>query len=64
MAGGIGWLDNGIAMFNAIYNFVEADCLLRGNTFNKELLKVHQLCRQKNKKGPDRSTEGESLVTT
>ena len=48
--GGIGWSDDGIAKYNDIYDLVESDRQLRGNTFNQELLKVHQRRRQKNKK--------------
>ncbi len=40
--GGIGLLDEGIAKYNEIYDLVEVDCQLRGDTFNQELLKVHQ----------------------
>ena len=48
--GGNGWSDDGIAKYNDIYDLVESDRQLRGNTFNQELLKVHQRRRQMNKK--------------
>ena len=64
--GGIGWSDDGIAKYNDIYNLVESDRQLRGNTFNQELLKVHQRRRQKNKKQQYKTwttPKSEGLVT-
>ena len=56
---GIGWLDEGIAKYNKIYNLVESDRQLRGTTFNQELLKVYQRRRQKNKKTTERNVDNE-----
>ena len=56
---GIGWSDEGIAKYNEIYDLVEVDRLLRGDTFNQELLKVHQKRRQRNKKGTGQNVDNE-----
>jgi hypothetical protein len=57
--GGIGWSDDGIAKYHENYDLVEGDRRLRGDTFNQELLKVHQRRCQKNKKGADRSIDND-----
>ena len=56
---GIGWSDEGIAKYNEIYNLVEVDWKLYGDTFNQELLKVHQRRRQRNKKGTERNIDNQ-----
>jgi hypothetical protein len=48
---GIGWLDQGLAKYNETYNLVESDCQLQEDTFNQELLKLHQRCCKKIRKG-------------
>jgi hypothetical protein len=57
--GGIGWLDEGIAKYNKIYDLVEVDHQLRGDTFNQELLKVHQRRCRRNKKGTGQTVDNE-----
>ncbi len=57
--GGIGWSDEGIAKYNEIYDLVEVDRQLRGDTFNQELLKVHQRRCQQNKKGTGQTLDNE-----
>ena len=44
------WSDDGIEKYNKIYDLVEIDHQLRGDSFNQELLKVHQKRHQENKK--------------
>ena len=52
---GIGWSDEGIAMYNKLYDCVATDRSMRGDAFNKELLKVHQARHQKKEKDFDRN---------
>jgi hypothetical protein len=56
---GIGWLDEGIAKYNEIYDLMENDRKLRGVKFNQKLLKVHQRRRQKYKKTTERNVDNE-----
>ncbi len=56
---GIGWSDEGIAKYNKIYDLVEVDRQWRGDTFNQELLKVHQRRRQRNKIGTGQTADNE-----
>ena len=58
--GGIGWSDDGIDKYNKIYDLIEIDRQqLRGDTFDQELLKVHQKRRQKHKKMTERNGDNE-----
>ena len=50
---GIGWSDEGIAMYNKLYDCVATDRSMRGDAFSKELLKRHQACCWKKEKDFD-----------
>ena len=52
------WMaDDGIEKYNKIYDLVEIDHQLRGDSFNQELLKVHQKRHQENKKTTEQNNE-------
>ncbi len=48
--GGSGWSDTGHQRYNILYRIVQRDRRLRGAAFNKELLKVFQVRRLRDRK--------------
>ena len=54
---GIGWSDEGIAMYNKLYDCVATDRSMKGDAFNKELLKVHQARWRKKEKEFDHNVD-------
>ena len=50
---GVGWSDDGIAMHNGLYDCVAKDRKNCGDSFDKELLNVHQARRRKKEKESD-----------
>ena len=48
--GGSGWSDQGHQRYNALYRLVQRDRRLRGTAFNRELLKVFQDRRSRERK--------------
>jgi hypothetical protein len=42
---GVGWADDGNALYNDLFDCVAKNCKNCGDPFNKELLKVHQARR-------------------
>ena len=57
---GIGWSDDGIAMYNGLYDCVAKDRKNRGHPFNREFLKVHQARRQKKEKESQRNLDNQT----
>jgi hypothetical protein len=57
---GVGWSDDGIAMYNGLYDCVTKDRKNRGHQFNKELLKVHQARRRKKEKESERNLDNQT----
>ena len=57
---GVGWSDDGIAMYNGLYDCVAKDRKNCGDQFNKELLKVHQARRRKDEKESERNLDNQT----
>ena len=57
---GVGWSDDGIAMYNNLYDCVAKDRKNRGHPFNIELLKVHQARRRKKEKESERNLDNQT----
>ena len=57
---GVGWSDDGIAMYNGLYDCVAKDRKNCGDQFNKELLKVHQARRRKKEKESERNLDNQT----